>query len=678
MIQIEIIDNFPVVVKVDSFPSSVIYQPQVVGDFVETVTGTYVNNTDPFNPVVDVSLLENRIQDIEEIVLSQSNFTGYAYAVWTGAGLVFDVFWPAYYIQGTRYESGSGQVTLDSADPTNPRLDVIAVDSTGAISITGNPAVDPVKPTIDPLTQLEITTVFVGAGATEPGITNEDVYIDGSEWTESSNNGSVDFLDTSNPYSGTYNIDCGTFDNTHYIKFVDGSTHNKSTYGVLKFSLYLKSLWSGGLSPTYIKLRFLDGADPISDYLSITSGKFNFLRTLTDEYQVVVVPISSFTFTDSIFDTIEFTFNGTNPEGFNLDEIVLQTGSVTVSPLQNAIVSIETDSGVANADVPDDTIQITGAGGIETSASGKIITITQGEKAFTDLTDVPANYTGHANKQVTVKATEDGLEFTVQPDTGVQTVTGDGVDNTDADNPILSFPIASEVEFTPYGTIAATDVQGAIEELLDEMPSGSGHTIQDEGTPLTQRTNLNFVGSAVTVTDDSGGDATVVTISASVYTDEQAQDAVGTILADTNDIDFTYNDGTPSIEAALKKEAITSKTNVTPASGDSVLISDVSDSDNLKKSTVGAIVALGISDTAYDGSWNGVTDVAPSKNAVYDQMELKAPLASPALTGTPTAPTAAVLTNTTQLATTAFVQQEIYGSNSYIANKISLLLFNSY
>ena len=37
----------------------------------------------------------------------------------------------------------------------------------------------------------------------------------------------------------------------------------------------------------------------------------------------------------------------------------------------------------------------------------------------------------------------------------------------------------------------------------------------------------------------------------------------------------------------------------------------------------------------------------------------KAPLASPALTGTPTAPTAAVGTNTTQLATTAFVNTEI-------------------
>jgi hypothetical protein len=44
---------------------------------------------------------------------------------------------------------------------------------------------------------------------------------------------------------------------------------------------------------------------------------------------------------------------------------------------------------------------------------------------------------------------------------------------------------------------------------------------------------------------------------------------------------------------------------------------------------------------------------------VQTQLNAKANLASPALTGTPTAPTAAVGTNTTQLATTAFVNAEI-------------------
>ena len=37
-----------------------------------------------------------------------------------------------------------------------------------------------------------------------------------------------------------------------------------------------------------------------------------------------------------------------------------------------------------------------------------------------------------------------------------------------------------------------------------------------------------------------------------------------------------------------------------------------------------AASAASISDTAYGGSWDGVTTIAPSKNAVYDQMELRA------------------------------------------------------
>lgn len=43
-------------------------------------------------------------------------------------------------------------------------------------------------------------------------------------------------------------------------------------------------------------------------------------------------------------------------------------------------------------------------------------------------------------------------------------------------------------------------------------------------------------------------------------------------------------------------------------------------------------------------------------------LALKAPIASPALTGTPTAPTAAPGTNTTQIATTAFVEEAVAGA----------------
>lgn len=54
--------------------------------------------------------------------------------------------------------------------------------------------------------------------------------------------------------------------------------------------------------------------------------------------------------------------------------------------------------------------------------------------------------------------------------------------------------------------------------------------------------------------------------------------------------------------------------------------------------------------------WGSITGTLSSQSDLNSALALKAPLASPALTGTPTAPTAGAGTNTTQLASTAFVQ----------------------
>ena len=62
----------------------------------------------------------------------------------------------------------------------------------------------------------------------------------------------------------------------------------------------------------------------------------------------------------------------------------------------------------------------------------------------------------------------------------------------------------------------------------------------------------------------------------------------------------------------------------------------------------------GVDTTPTSGSSNVVTS-----GGVYTGLSGKAPLASPALTGTPTAPTATAGTNTTQIATTAFVKTAI-------------------
>lgn len=54
--------------------------------------------------------------------------------------------------------------------------------------------------------------------------------------------------------------------------------------------------------------------------------------------------------------------------------------------------------------------------------------------------------------------------------------------------------------------------------------------------------------------------------------------------------------------------------------------------------------------------WGGITGTLSDQTDLNSALAAKAPLNSPALTGTPTAPTATGGTNTTQIATTAFVQ----------------------
>lgn len=67
------------------------------------------------------------------------------------------------------------------------------------------------------------------------------------------------------------------------------------------------------------------------------------------------------------------------------------------------------------------------------------------------------------------------------------------------------------------GTEKAEIIQAGLNCQVDVSEfGGAGHVIEDEGTPVTQRANLNFVGSGVAVTDVGG--KTVVTISSSGLT----------------------------------------------------------------------------------------------------------------------------------------------------------------
>lgn len=88
-----------------------------------------------------------------------------------------------------------------------------------------------------------------------------------------------------------------------------------------------------------------------------------------------------------------------------------------------------------------------------------------------------------------------------------------------------------------------------------------------------------------------------------------------------------------------------------------VAASDVSNDSSVPGANVAtALNALLTTDGLHDGS---ISTLITSLGLLETEVANKAPIASPTFTGTPAAPTAAANTNTTQIATTAYVQSEL-------------------
>ena len=120
-------------------------------------------------------------------------------------------------------------------------------------------------------------------------------------------------------------------------------------------------------------------------------------------------------------------------------------------------------------------------------------------------------------------------------------------------------------------------------------------------------------------------------------TREATANKVSTFTATPNNTNY--------ITEKLAKDSLDLKQNITDNTLNTTSKTIVGGINELKTSIDGKVV---------DAINDGVTSTAPSQNAVFDALALKAPLISPALTGTPTAPTAVVGTNNTQIASTEF------------------------
>jgi len=169
------------------------------------------------------------------------------------------------------------------------------------------------------------------------------------------------------------------------------------------------------------------------------------------------------------------------------------------------------------------------------------------------------------------------------------------------------------------GTLQYKNSAGAWTNFSSGGGGGGGHTIEDEGTPLTQRTNLNFVGAGVTVTDDAGNDATIVTILGGGAVDS-VNGQTGVVVLDADDIDDTSTTNkfaTAAEKTKLGHISVTQAVDLDALESASHAAVTVSDSAEIDFTLTGqqisaSIVAGSIDESKLDVSVNASLDLADS------------------------------------------------------------------
>ena len=243
-------------------------------------------------------------------------------ATWV-SGLTFLVSPCTFVIDGVLYSSAQDTVTLSAADVTHPRIDVLAVNTDGTVSVVaGTAAADPVKPEVDPETQVEVTFVTVAAGETTPtGVSNTDVYLEDTEWT-SADSANVDAADTSDPYAGTKAIKFTEVVAQDYVTLTDSST-NPSGTGTLGF--WIKPLvWPN--NKTAVRIALFNGTTRASSWLYVKNNTYGF-NGGAQSYQFIQIPLSYFNATSPSFNVIKFeaVVKGSG-QTFLIDNIKIQDG----------------------------------------------------------------------------------------------------------------------------------------------------------------------------------------------------------------------------------------------------------------------------------------------------------------------------------------------------------------
>jgi hypothetical protein len=474
---------------------------------------------------------------------------------YSGVAYDYDVSALVYSILGVIYNSAATSVSLAASDPVLNRIDVIYADDQGIVGvITGTPAANPQKPNIDNLTQVEVTFISVQGGTTSPTITTTLIYNEDAgspaEWVGTSDDLNVNFASTNNPYSGTVSIETLSPLGANKEIILTPAVAFPIEDGYLSFRMQAKVDMTANSGKLYIgwfgtTANLLGNAVQIAGQSGITYG---FDASNTSSYQLVSIPLSAFgTLPQNVNELRFFKTGGVSTANFFLDLIQFQTipTPLPVGDYFQDNLDVELDFDDTSGNIVDD-----GKIPFYDFSVGKFITseqVTFGTSVIdTKFKTSPfvkgtvVSVAGFDNDIVEVDPatqTSEVLGISAEPhisSDAKHTITYGKITGLDTSNNVTTLnpngetwavsdelyradtsggltnvlPALAGTIITIVATVLKVDATGG--QLFINIHNLDGHVIEDEGTPLTQRSTINFTGAGVTVTDT--GDKTTVNV----------------------------------------------------------------------------------------------------------------------------------------------------------------------
>lgn len=251
--------------------------------------------------------------------------------VWE-SGFTYRVSAAEYYILGTRYNSLEQTVTLDAADATNPRIDVIALNNEGTVvKISGTPAANPTEPDLDPATQLQLSWVLVGAATSAPaGASAVSLYAENAgapgEWGWATSGSGIVLNSATNPRAGTVCIRGTSMANGAYAQAEAAAPIDPNAFDQLVLFIRSAATWGAG---RVLRLQWQSAGVKRGNTLTIASGYYGFDSSNVTDYQQVVIPMAQFAVpTGLTVNQLRIACAG-GTISFGMDDVALKTHGVT-------------------------------------------------------------------------------------------------------------------------------------------------------------------------------------------------------------------------------------------------------------------------------------------------------------------------------------------------------------